>query len=121
MIRDNTRTVGTKVAGLIVSLSPTILRRKVMEISLRPLLKRSATQQIYSGDNFMKTTLIGIAATAALSLFGLSAHANCAYPSAGSQQLGQAVQFPAHQFMDHDGIVGTWLVNYGPVGQAFIQ
>ncbi len=66
----------------------------------------------------MKTTLIGIAATAALSLFGLSAHANCAYPSAGNHQ---DIQLPAHHLMDHEGIVGTWLVNYGPVGQAFIQ
>jgi len=121
MIRDNTGTVGIKAEGRAVSLSPTILRSKAMTISMRPLLERSATQQNYSGDSFMKTTLIGIAATAALSLFGLSAHANCAYPSAGNQQLGQLVQFPAHQFMNHEGIVGTWLVNYGPVGQAFIQ
>ena len=67
----------------------------------------------------MKTTLIGIAATAALSLFGLPSHANCAYPpGAGSQRH---IQFPAHHFIDHEGIVGTWLVDYGPVGQAFIQ
>jgi hypothetical protein len=85
---------------------------------MRPFPKRLATQQNYSGDNFMKATLIGIAATAALSLFGLSAHANCAYPSAGNHQ---DMQLPAHHFMDHEGIVGTWLVNYGPVGQAFIQ
>jgi hypothetical protein len=80
-----------------------------------------ATQQNHSGDNFMKTTLIGIAAIAALSLFGLPANANCAYPSAGNQQ---GIQLPAYrhqQFGDHEGIVGTWLVNYGPVGQAFIQ
>jgi hypothetical protein len=82
--------------------------------------KRSATQQTYSQDNFMKTTLIGIAATAALSLFGLSAQANCAYPSGGNQK---AIQLPAYRqhFEVHEGIVGTWLVNYGPVGQAFIQ
>jgi hypothetical protein len=68
----------------------------------------------------MKTTLIGIAAAAALSLLGLPAHANCAYPSAGNQQH---IQLPTHrqQFADHEGIVGTWLVSYGPVGQAFIQ
>src|ERR1700723_2667092 len=67
----------------------------------------------------MRTTLIGIAATAALSLFGLPSHANCAYPpGAGNQHL---IQFPAHHLIDHEGIVGTWLVNYGPVGQAFIQ
>jgi hypothetical protein len=66
----------------------------------------------------MKTTLIGIAATAALSLFGLSAHANCAYPAGESQHL---IQLPARHFTDHEGIVGTWLVNYGPVGEAFIQ
>jgi hypothetical protein len=71
-------------------------------------------------DNFMKTTLIGIAATAALSLFALSAHANCSYPSGGSQAH---IQLPSHHqhFADHEGIVGTWLVNYGMVGQAFIQ
>ncbi len=68
----------------------------------------------------MKTTLIGIAATAALSLFGMSAHANCAFSGLGNQQH---IQLPAHRlhFADHEGIVGTWLVNYGPVGEAFIQ
>ena len=69
----------------------------------------------------MKTTLIGIATTAALALCGLPAHANCAYPSAGNQQ---DIQLPAdrHQhFGNREDIVGTWLVNYGPVGQAFIQ
>ena len=68
----------------------------------------------------MKRTLIGIAATTALSIFGLSAHANCAYPGA---EGGQDVQLPADRqhFADHERIVGTWLVNYGPVGQAFIQ
>jgi hypothetical protein len=83
--------------------------------------KRSATQQNHSEVNFMKTILIGIAATAALSLFGASAHANCAYLRAGNPQ--QDIQLPAyrHHFADHEGIVGTWLVNYGPVGQAFIQ
>ena len=80
--------------------------------------KRSATQQNHSGDNFMKTTLIGIAATAALSLFGLPSHANCAYSGAENQHF---IQLPGRHFMDHEGIVGTWLVNYGPVGQAFIQ
>ena len=65
-----------------------------------------------------KMTLIGIAASAALSLFALPSHANCAYPVGEHQQ---PVQFPEHHFMDHEGIVGTWLVNYGPVGQAFIQ
>jgi len=82
--------------------------------------KRFATQQNDSGANFMKTTLIGIAATAALTLFGLPANANCAYPSAGNQQ---DFQLPAnHQYFgDHEDIVGTWLVNYGPVGEAFIQ
>jgi hypothetical protein len=48
--------------------------------------KRYATQQNYSEANFMKTTLIGIAATAALSLFGLPSHANCAYSGAENQQ-----------------------------------
>jgi hypothetical protein len=69
----------------------------------------------------MKTTLIGIAATAALALFGLPAHANCAYPAAGNQHH---IQLPAQRqhFADHEGIVGTWLVDYGTsVGQAFIQ
>jgi hypothetical protein len=66
----------------------------------------------------MKTTLIGIAATAALSLFGLPSYANCAYSGGENQHL---IQLPGHHFMDHEGIVGTWLVNYGPVGQAFIQ
>jgi hypothetical protein len=68
----------------------------------------------------MKKTLTGVAATAALSLFGLSAHANCAYPAAEHQQ---EIQRPAHRqhFAEHEGIVGTWLVSYGPVGQAFIQ
>jgi hypothetical protein len=68
----------------------------------------------------MKTALIGIAATAALSLVGLPAHANCAYPGAENRQ---DIQLPAHRehFAEHKDIVGTWLVNYGPVGQAFIQ
>jgi hypothetical protein len=69
----------------------------------------------------MKMTLIGIAATAALSLFGLSAHANCAYSGGGNQPH---IQLPSHRqhFADHEGIVGTWLVNYGTVvGMAFIQ
>src|ERR1700728_2697437 len=67
----------------------------------------------------MRTTLIGIAATAALSLFGLPSHANCAYPPGAANQ--HLIQFPAHHLIDHEGIVGPWLVNYGPVGQAFIQ
>jgi hypothetical protein len=81
--------------------------------------KRSAIQQKYSEDNFMKITLVGIAATAALSLLGLPAHANCAYPVAGNQHH---MQFPAHgpHFADHEGIVGTWYVDYG-AGQAYIQ
>jgi len=70
----------------------------------------------------MKTTLIGFAVTASLSLFALPAHANCAYPGAGNA-LG--IQFPAyhgrHGGEHHQDIVGTWLVDYGPVGQAFIQ
>jgi hypothetical protein len=91
-----------------------------MKISMRPLFKRSARQQNHSEENFMKSTLIGIAATAALAVFGLPAQANCAYPSAGNKQ---DMQLPAsrHHFEVHEGIVGTWLVNYGPVGQAFIQ
>jgi hypothetical protein len=85
------------------------------------IAKRSATQQNYSEANFMKTTLIGTAATAALFLFGLTAHANCAYPSAGNHQDIQLPEYRQQHFGDHEGIVGTWLVNYGPVGQAFIQ
>ncbi len=69
----------------------------------------------------MKTTLIGIAAIAALSVFGLPAHANCASPGDGNQQPIQLPAYRHQQFGDHEGIVGTWLVNYGPVGQAFIQ
>jgi hypothetical protein len=68
----------------------------------------------------MKTTLIGIAAIATLSLFGLPAHANCAYASAENQHDLQLPAFHQH-FGNHEDIVGTWLVNYGPVGQAFIQ
>jgi hypothetical protein len=71
-------------------------------------------------DDFMKTTLIAIAGIATLSLFAVSAQANCAYPSAGSQTHSQA---PAShfRFAEHEGIVGTWLANYGPVGEAYIQ
>jgi hypothetical protein len=68
----------------------------------------------------MKTTFIGVAATAALSLFGLSAHANCAYPAAANKQDFQLPAYHQH-FGEHEDIVGTWLVDYGPVGQAFIQ
>jgi hypothetical protein len=85
----------------------------------RAIARSSVTQQNHSEANFMKTTLIGIAATAALALFGLPSHANCAYPPGAGKQ--QDIQFPAHHLIDHEGIVGTWLVNYGPVGQAFIQ
>jgi hypothetical protein len=68
----------------------------------------------------MKTTFLGIAATAALSLFGMAAHANCSDPGAGNEKQ---ISLPAqhHNFAEHEDIVGTWLVNYGPVGQAFIQ
>ncbi len=69
----------------------------------------------------MKTTFVGIAASAALSLFGLPAHANCAYPSAGNEQRIQLPSFHHQHFGDHEGIVGTWWVNYGATGQAFIQ
>ncbi|HMD59245.1 MAG TPA: hypothetical protein VKG66_05615 [Steroidobacteraceae bacterium] len=68
----------------------------------------------------MKTILIGIAATAALSLFGVPAYADCAYGAAGSEQDMQLPAFHQH-FGDHENIVGTWLVNYGAVGKAFIQ
>jgi len=85
-----------------------------------PTGERSAAPKNQSGDHIVKRTLIGIAATAALSLFG-TAYANCAAPAFGGGQ--QDVQPPAshHHFNDHPDIVGTWLVNYGPVGQAFIQ
>jgi hypothetical protein len=89
-----------------------------------PVGKCSATQQNYSEANFMKTVLIGLVATAALTLFGLPANANCAYPSAGTEaETRQNIQLPAyrHHFADHEGIAGTWLVDYGPVGHAFIQ
>jgi hypothetical protein len=67
----------------------------------------------------MKTILSGIAAGAALSLFGMAAHANCSDPNAGSERH---MSLPAqHHYFVHDDIVGTWLVNYGPVGEAFIQ
>jgi hypothetical protein len=79
-----------------------------------------AKQQNYSDASFMKTTLFGITATVVLSLFGVPSHANCAYVGTESKQ---DMQLPAFhpRFEDHEGIVGTWLVNYGPVGQAFIQ
>jgi len=68
----------------------------------------------------MKTTLVGMAAIAALSLVSLSARANCAYPGAAG---ATHTQLSAHHsnFGLHEGIVGTWLVDYGPVGEAFIQ
>jgi hypothetical protein len=69
----------------------------------------------------MKTTIIGIAATSALALFGLPAHANCSYSSAENQHDIQLPAYHHQPFGEHEGIVGTWLVNYGPVGQAFIQ
>ncbi len=68
----------------------------------------------------MKTTLIGIAAIATLSLFALPANANCAYPGASGQTHTQISGYHP-KFAEHEGIVGTWLVNYGPVGEAFIQ
>ena len=81
--------------------------------------KRSATQQNYSEANFMKTTLIGIAAIAALSLFGLCAHASCSDPRVESQQPIPMILNHGH-LGPHEGIVGTWLVTY-PHGQAYIQ
>jgi len=68
----------------------------------------------------MKTTLIGVAAAAALALSGY-AHANCAYPAAGGQRDFQFPGFHNHYYAHHEDIVGTWLVNYGPVGEALIQ
>ena len=67
----------------------------------------------------MKISLIGIVATAALGFFG-PAHANCAYSGAGSPG---GIELPRyhHDLADHEDIVGTWLVNYGPVDLAFIQ
>lgn len=79
----------------------------------------------------MKKILIGTAATAALSLTGLAAHASCADPrSAGPVQ--PMVLHPAtfetnwgHNAADN--IVGTWHVVYTPAGattesgEAFIQ
>ena len=80
--------------------------------------KRSAIQPNNSEAKFMKTSVIGIAATAALSLFGLPSHANCAYLGSEHQE---PIPFHVHHSMDHEGIVGTWHVSYGPVGEAFIQ
>ncbi len=71
-------------------------------------------------DHLMKTTLIGLAATAALMLAG-HAQANCAYPAGGDQRGAQFPAFHNNHRWHHEDIVGTWLVNYGPVGQAFIQ
>jgi hypothetical protein len=68
----------------------------------------------------MKTMFSAIAATAVLSLCGVTAHANCSDPGTGNDK--QAAFSAQHRsFTDHYDIVGTWLVNYGPVGQAFIQ
>jgi hypothetical protein len=78
------------------------------------VLQQSTNQ---SGDNFMKTTFIGIAAIAVLSLLALPAHANCAYSGAGTHLQ---MQLPSHHFGNHEGIVGTWQVTY-PNGSAFIQ
>ena len=68
----------------------------------------------------MKTSLMGIAFVASTALFGVSAHANCSFSGAGSQKQ---MALPSHHqsFAEHEGIVGTWLVDYGPVGYAFIQ
>ncbi|MGC1459617.1 MAG: hypothetical protein WA825_15175 [Steroidobacteraceae bacterium] len=68
----------------------------------------------------MKTTLIGMAFVATATLFGVSAQANCSSAVGGSDKQ---LSLPAHHvsFGQHEGIVGTWLVNYGPVGEAFIQ
>lgn len=68
----------------------------------------------------MKKTFSLIAASVTLSLFGLAAHANCANPGAGN---AKQIAFPTqqHNLVQHDDIVGTWFVNYGPTGLAFIQ
>jgi hypothetical protein len=67
----------------------------------------------------MKTTLIGATVIAALSLYGLPAHASCADPRGGTQEFFNLIL--KHQaFGPHEGIVGTWLATY-PNGQAYIQ
>lgn len=67
----------------------------------------------------MKNTLIGIAFVTTATLFGLSAHANCAYPRVESERHAPPIQSHPH-FGPHEGIVGTWLASY-PNGLAFIQ
>jgi len=68
----------------------------------------------------MKTTLLRAAAGATLVFVAMTAHANCAYSGAANEKQ-MSVPAQHHNFAKHDDIVGTWLANYGPVGQAFIQ
>jgi hypothetical protein len=74
----------------------------------------------FNPGNSMKTTLIAMAFVATATLFGVSAQANCSSPAGGD---GPHMSLPSfhHNFAEHEGIVGTWLVDYGRVGQAFIQ
>lgn len=67
----------------------------------------------------MKKLLFGTAVFAALTLTGITAHANCAAPGSGVQQ---PLRMIGHHgaWKAHEGIVGTWLVTY-PNGHAYIQ
>ncbi len=69
----------------------------------------------------METSLIGIAFVATAALFGGAAHANCSFSGPGSSKHLSLPSQRLH-FAEHEGIVGTWLVDYGSaVGQALIQ
>ena len=82
----------------------------------------------------MKYTLTSAAVAAALTLAGVSAHANCADPRVPAQQgvsnqmvplvsQGPVAENDSDKARGRNTIVGTWLVTYtgGLAGQAFIQ
>src|SRR6266481_3669001 len=82
----------------------------------------------------MKYTLTSAAVAAALTLAGVSAHANCADPRVPAQQgvsnqmvplvsQGPVAENDSDKARGRNSIVGTWLVTYtgGLAGQAFIQ
>jgi hypothetical protein len=73
----------------------------------------------------MKTLIILGALTVTSAMYGLPAAASCSDPRdatavSGKEQL-LAAAAGHYGFGRHTSIVGTWLVSYGPAGDAFIQ
>jgi len=73
----------------------------------------------------MKTLLVLGALTATSAMYALPAAASCSDPRdapavSGKEKLVAAAA-SHYGFARHSSIVGTWLVSYGPGGEAYIQ